>query len=257
MKIKYYSINDGVFSVRCKLCYNDLHAVDAVVIAFHGFGGHKDNRAAERFADRALSRYPHTALLSFDLPCHGEDGQKKLSLAACDRYITLVLNDVREKYPEAELYAYATSFGAWLCLKYLQDHGNPFRKIVLRCPSLRMLEAMQVRILSSADLEKLGKNREVLAGFDRKVKISSEFMRELETAEVSEADFLPFADDLLILHGTKDEIIPIAYSRDFADRNVIELIEVKNADHRFSDPQIMNQAIADSLKFLFESGEKI
>ncbi len=254
MKEKYYNINSGGFSVRCKVYYNDLRQTDRVAVAFHGFGGHKDGRAIARFADRALSRYPRAAVLSFDLPCHGEDGQKKLSLDDCDRYITLVLEDVGTRFPDAEVYAYATSFGAWLLLKYLLEHGNPFRKIVLRCPALHMYEAMCRRILSPLDLEKLEKGREVLAGFDRKVKIGSEFMQELKDAEVSGKDFLPFADDILLLHGTKDEIIPIEYSREFADSNVIELVEAKNADHRFTDPQILNQAIADSLKFLFESG---
>lgn len=238
--------------MRCKLFSNDPRTADAMILAFHGFGGHKDGKAIERFADRALSRFPHAAVLSFDLPCHGEDGQKKLTMSACDSYIGLVLKDIEEKYPDAPVYAYATSFGGWLCLKYIYEHGNPFRKIVLRCPALRMYWALYEKILTPLDLEKLEKGKEVLAGFDRKVKITRDFVQELQDFELSEKDFMPYADDILILHGTKDEIIPIEDSRAFADANVIELIEVKNADHRFTDPQILNQAIADSLKYMFD-----
>ncbi len=251
MNEKYYNINADGFSVRCKLYTNGRGAVHSLVIAFHGFGGHKDNRAVLHFAERTLIKYPVSAVLSFDLPCHGEDGQKKLSLKSCDSYIRLVLLDSRDRFPDATFFAYSTSFGAWLCLNYFLEHGNPFEKTVLRCPCVKMYRAMTEVILSPLDMERLNRGRDVLAGFDRKVKISRDFLDELQRRELSDADFIPFADSILILHGSKDEIIPAREVSEFADRNIIELHEIPNADHRFTDPQIMNQAIADSIRFLF------
>ncbi len=251
MNERYYNINADGYSVRCKLYSNGKASADRLVIAFHGFGGHKDNRAVQRFAERMLSKYPASAVLSFDLPCHGEDGQKKLSLKACERYIQILLSDSEERFPNAALFAYATSFGAWLCLNYFLAHGAVFEKTVLRCPCVNMYRAMTEVILSSDDLEKLQRGRDVLAGFDRKVKISRDFLTELMDNDLSEEDFIPFAENILILHGTKDEIVPVRDVLSFADRNIIEVLEIPNADHRFTDPQIMNQAIADSMGFLF------
>ena len=252
MKEKYFNINDSGYSVRCKLYTDEKQPVKSLVVAFHGFGGHKDNRAVYHFAEKALSRYPHTAVLCFDLPCHGEDGQKKISLQMCSAYISSVLKEAKRRFPEAVLFAYATSFGAYLCLKEIHEHENPFRKTVLRCPAIRMYDALQNTILGDLEKEKLQKGKDVLAGFDRKVKISPAFLEEIRAFDLTRCDFIDEADALLILHGTKDEIIPPDTVREFAEDNVIEYIPMENADHRFSDPQIMNLVIAEMLKFYFE-----
>lgn len=54
---------------------------------------------------------------------------------------------------------------------------------------------------------------------------------------------------MLIMHGTKDEIVPFADSEKFAGDNVIEFIPVENADHRYIDPKKMDFAIAKILEF--------
>ena len=62
-------------------------------------------------------------------------------------------------------------------------------------------------------------------------------------------DFIPWADELMILHGTKDEIIPPEESLAFCENNVIEFIPIMNADHRFTDPKTMEQATKEVLRF--------
>ena len=56
MKSQEYHISRNGYNVSCKLYYEDKKAVPGVVLFGHGFGGHKDNRAAERFAQRALDK---------------------------------------------------------------------------------------------------------------------------------------------------------------------------------------------------------
>ena len=55
---------------------------------------------------------------------------------------------------------------------------------------------------------------------------------------------MPFADEILILHGTKDELVPFGDSKEFAENNVIDFEPVENADHRFQSPEKMDFAIA-------------
>ena len=50
MKETYFSINEDGLSIRCKLYGTGAREYSRVVIFGHGFGGHKDNRAAEKFA---------------------------------------------------------------------------------------------------------------------------------------------------------------------------------------------------------------
>ena len=73
---------------------------------------------------------------------------------------------------------------------------------------------------------------------------------KLKTADITSWDFRPFADDILILHGTKDEIVPIESTEDFADRNDILFLPVEGADHRFIDPLKMDAAVNDIIEFM-------
>lgn len=94
MHNRYFSINKGGCSIRCKLYYNDLNSICQLVLYEHGFGGNKDNKAAERFAQKALSKHKDVGLLAFDWPCHGEDARKRISMEDCDRYLALMVEYV-------------------------------------------------------------------------------------------------------------------------------------------------------------------
>jgi hypothetical protein len=213
------------------------------VITGHGFGGHKDNKSTERFAEHVLKRHKDTAVITFNWPCHGDDIRKKLTLPECDAYLGLVIKDTSEKYPDADLYAYAISFGGYLFLKYIHDHGNPFRKIALRCPAVNIYDSLIRRIIKNDEMEKLRKGKDVPVGFDRKIMVSPAFLEELKENDIRAYDYLDHAEEMLILHGTKDEVISFEDSQNFADNNLIEFIPVENADHRFQNPKQMDEAI--------------
>ena len=172
-------------------------------------------------------------------------------LSECDMYLTFVIDYVKKQFDTDDIYAYATSFGAFLFLKYIADHScNPFRKAALRCPAITIYDSMIHRIMSEDDYAKILKGKPVLVGFDRKIKIGKPFLEELEAADITQNDYMDYADDLLIIHGTKDEIIPFEVSEQFADKNVIELIPMQNGDHRFTDPRIMDLAIHTIIEFI-------
>ena len=67
---------------------------------------------------------------------------------------------------------------------------------------------------------------------------------------MSQWDFTPYCNDILILHGTKDEIVPIAGVEAFAGRNSIPFFPIENADHRFIDPGKMTEAVKLIAEFL-------
>ena len=245
---RYFEINGGGHNIRCKLYYQDLKNIRRVVIFCHGFSGHKDNTSAENFAERMLTKYKGCALVTFNLPCHGDDVKKKLNLADCDAYLDLVIGYLREKYQPEGLYAYATSFGGYLMLKYIAEHGSPFQKIALRCPAVNIYEALTGIIISGEDLEKLQKGKDILVGFDRKVPVGNAFLEDLKANDIRWLDYLDWAEDILILQGTADDTIPYEAVRDFAEEQLIEFITVEGADHRFRNPQHMELAIKKILE---------
>ena len=249
MTEKYLNLNAEGCSIRCKLYAEGNADVRKVILFGHGFGGHKDNRAAERFALRVLEKNKGAATVAFDWPCHGDDVRRTLRLEDCDAYLRLVLDHLRERFDSPELYAYATSFGGYLFLKYISEHGSPFVKTALRCPAVNMHELLTTVIMSGDELERVLKGKPALVGFDRKIAVDRVFLDSLREADLTQRSFLDYADDLLIVHGTKDELIPIAAVRAFAEDNVIEFEAVEGADHRFQNPACMDRAIASILAF--------
>ena len=253
MKSKYFSINTSGNSVRCKIYYQDLRNVERIVLCLHGFAGHKDGMAVQHFAEKALSKYKTAAVICYDHPCHGDDALNRLTLEACDRYLGFVLQYVGEQFPGAELYNYSTSFGGYLVLKYLSDHGkNPFRRICFRCPAVVMYRVLTETILTQDELKTLAEGGEVPSGFDRKVMLSPAFMQSLKDNDITELDFTPYAGSMRIAQGTADELVPYEAVKSFAEKNGIEMITVKDADHRFLDPGKMREAITLIAEFLGE-----
>ena len=239
---KYFEINEQGHNIRCKLYYNDLSSVKKAVIFNTGFAGHKDNNAAKVFSEKLLSKHRDVMVLVFNWPAHGDDVKKKLNLEDCSTYLKLVINELRTRYSIDQLYSYATSFGGYLILKYISEYGNPFRKIALRCPAIDMYSVLTNTIMQQDEYDRILKGKDVQVGFSRKIVVSKSLLDDLKANDIRERDYLDYADDMLILHGTKDEVAPYDDSLDFAEQNLIEFITVENADHRFQNPAHMSLA---------------
>lgn len=239
---KYYEINAPGHNVRCKVYYKERAVADNAVIFCTGFAGHKDNRAAEVFAEKALSKQKNLIVVVFNWPAHGDDVKKKLDLKDCDTYLDLVISDAKTRFGVQKLYSYTTSFGGYLVLKYISEHGNPFQKIAIRCPGVDMYDVLTRTIIRNDELDRIMKGKDVLVGFDRKIVVSCSLLDELKTNDIRQRDFLEWADSILILHGTADEVVPFDSSKAFAEDNLIEFIPVEKADHRFQNPTHMSLA---------------
>jgi hypothetical protein len=246
---KYFNINESGNSVRCKIYFNDLKTVKRVVIYGHGFAGHKDNKAAGRFAEHILKKYKDIAIITFNLPCHGDDVRKTLLLDDCNTYINLVVSYAKSRFGTDEIYSYATSFGGYLILKYISENDNPFRKIALRCPAVNMYDVLAKTIMSSNEFKALSKDKPVQVGFDRKIKVNKHFLDDLQKYDITSYDYHKYSNDILILHGTKDEVVVFNSAKEFAENNSIKFIPVENADHRFKDPQKMDTTIKAIIEF--------
>ena len=252
---RYFEINAQGNNIRCKMYFAEKGAADKAVIFCTGFAGHKDNNAANKFAEKVLSKHRDVCTVVFNWPAHGDDVKKKITLDDCMTYLDLVIREVRGTYGIGTLYAYATSFGGYLLLKYISEHGSPFRKIALRCPAVSMYDVLTHTIIGSDELERIMKGKDVQVGFDRKILVTRAFLEELAANDIRTRDYLDWAEDMLILHGTKDEVVPFEDSRKFADDQLIEFIPVEKADHRFQDPVLMSLASKYVMEFFDFSAE--
>ncbi len=249
MQTKNFQITKSGHNIKCKMYYGDKSNIQNVIIYVHGFAGHKDNNAAQKLAEKMISKKKTTALVIFDLPGHGEDVKKRISLEDCNTYLEFVISHVKEEYGEARIYASGTSFGCYLILKYIQEHDNPFAKIALRSPAVNMYELMITKVLEEDDYVKLDKGKDVLRGFDRKVGVDKKFIESLKENDLFKYDYMDFADDILLIHGEKDEIVPVNRVVEFSEKNVIELIVEEGADHRFRNPLAMGNVIKNIMNW--------
>ena len=240
---KYFNMNAEGCSIRGKYYARDNDEIRTAVLCGHGFGGHKDNRAVERFADRILEKNRGAAIVTFDFPCHGDDVRKTLRLEDCGKYIGLMVSWTGERFRSPALYAYSTSFGGYLFLKYISEAENPFEKIALRCPAVNMYDVITNAIMTEDDRRLIARGKSAPVGFDRKVLIDRIFLDSLRLADITRRDYSALSDRTLILHGTGDEIVPFESARIFAEKNSIAFEPVEGADHRFRDPRKMDQAI--------------
>ncbi len=249
MQERYFKINEKGCSIKCKLYCSSQKEIAKVVLYGHGFGGHKDNKAAQRFAEFVLKKHREVAVVTYDAPCHGDDVKKKLRLDDCDAYIAWVTAYARRQWHTDEIFVYATSFGGYQFLHYLSAHESPYRKIALRCPAVDMYAVLSERIMTPNEQKALRRNKPVPVGFDRKINITQAFLDELRAADITVCDFHATAADILIVHGTKDEVVPFDSARAFADNNGIAFVPVEGADHRFMDPHKMDEAMKAITQF--------
>ena len=246
---KYFDINENGSSIKCKLYCNNARDIGNLVIACHGFCGSKDSAFNRTFAEKLLGKDKRAAVLCFDWPCHGGDVKKKISLDACEEYLDIVIAYAKNTLGAEKLFCIANSFGGYMTLVYLHRKGSPYEKIALRCPALPMHAVMKGSLLSAEDLEKLERGKDVPAGFEKKINITAAFLAQLEANDVTTWDYSDYMDDVLILHGTKDEVVPPENTRSFADENAMTYIAVEKADHQFKNPQLSALAIADIISF--------
>ena len=197
----------------------------------------------KREAETFLKKDKTTSVISFDWPCHGTDVKKTLSLSDCNDYMNSIVNFIQNNLGVSTIFLQGTSFGGYLSLKYISENPNPFEMIALRCPAVNMYDVMTKRILTEQDREELAKGKPVLTGFDRKIKITPDFIKELHDNDITKRDYSDFCGTVRIMQGTKDELVMYEDVRDFCDNNILDFDTIEGADHRYTNPAKLRDCI--------------
>lgn len=246
---QYFEISKADITVRCKAYYNDRSLIRKAIVFCTGFAGHKDNGTAEKFADKLLSEHDDAEVIVFNWPAHGDDAKKILDLQDCNSYLD-ILTDELKKRDISELYAYATSFGGYLILKYLSEHEDPFVRIALRCPAIDMYGVLTRNIMKENEYERIMQGEKVEVGFDRKIIVTDKLLHDLQSNDIRQRNYRNYARKMLVIHGDVDEVAPFADSETFTKNNNIPFLPVKGADHRFQDPVLLTYAHNEVIRFL-------
>lgn len=75
------------------------------------------------------------------------------------------------------------------------------------------------------------------------MKIDKTLLEDLQKSDVTKYEYFDYADSMIVIHGTADEMVPFDDSKTFCENNVIEFVPIEGADHAFRNPKMMDTAI--------------
>lgn len=223
---------------------------DKIVIGVHGFSGDKESSVLIALG-KALTAQG-VALVTFDLPCHGENiSSSPLRLSDCVNSLGYIFKYVRETYKDVPISLFATSFGAYLSLLYLNEYHESLDKIILRAPAIYMEKVLSDVLLPFNNLSADKLNSPVPFGYGKTFLLDSEFLNELANNNLENTKTIN--NFLYILQGKQDDIVNPDDNSKFFNKfypNQHKIIYFKNADHRFKNPGELERIISETLNIL-------
>lgn len=204
------------------------------VLVVHGFGSGKDRVTASRMREDFTAQ--GAGFCALDLPAHGESqaSPRQLTVENALNDLATAEDALRRYMPRARTAFFASSFGAYLISIYLarRPRGIEKPRAVLRCSAFAMPRLLWQE-LGREKQRQLTLGQEVyLDRYQPPMLITPEFMRSLQAHDPF-ALCRPRMADILLVHGTADEIAPLAEARRFSRQFGYPLLEIAGADHRF------------------------
>ena len=221
-----------------------------IVIISHGFGSSKESptavSAAAKFNEAGIGA------VRYDHPAHGDspvDGEY-FRIENCLKDLETVENMVAERFPDAEISYFSSSFGAFINLLYISTRAHKGVRSFLRCAAVDMPGIIR-GWMSEEDIKEMDEKGYLIIDEDyvRPLKIVKGFCEDLEMINLFEG-FKAEGTELLMIHGTADETAPYEDARRFADTYGIKMIDVEGSDHRFTPEGAMDIVRNEALKFI-------
>lgn len=230
-----------------------------IVIISHGFGSSKKSTTAVSVAEKLNSM--GIGAVRYDFPAHGEsavDGDE-FRMKNCVDDLERIENMVAEKYPDAEIAYFSSSFGAFTNLIYLSTRKHRGTKSFLRCSAVDMPGIVR-DWLSEEDMKEMKENGYLIIDedYDRPLKVTMGFYEDLQEINLFELageegeGFPSGGTELRMIHGTADDTAPYPDAVKFAEMYGIKLISVEGSDHGFTPDGAMDIVRAKAAEFFLE-----
>ncbi len=230
---RYFSLSNGPLRVPCRMYEPDFGALRRCILGVHGFGGSKDTHILQTLSEEMS--FFGAATVCFDFPAHGENPMESdtLTLNNCIDTLLYTAQWAHNRYPDLDFCIFASGFGAYVTLiaiDELEELVGPV-KLVLQTPNLRMSETL-LNMLRMSEEELLAAGHATLNA-QRKFDISFDFYKQVRNYTA----LTIYDSPMLLLHGEKDEYLPIDDMLNFRRINEgCKLVVVPGADHQFTTP---------------------
>ena len=221
------------------------------VLVVHGFGSDKYSSTAQRM--QAALAEAGAGSCALDLPAHGESPVDGRSLTVENALGDLAAAEevLRRQMPKAAIAFFGSSFGAYLTALYLARRPRQITppRAVLRCAALTMPRLLSDE-LTPEHKQRLARGEGLLLeAYQPPILLTQAFLDSLNAND-------PFAlcrhdmGQVLLIHGTADEVAPIGQARRFSRQLDYPLLAIEGADHRFQGPGQMEQLIEAAVRHL-------
>lgn len=207
----------------------DLNVKNVFIIC-HGFDSKKDGGTTQYLVNH-LKDY---VLVSFDFPMHGES-MDSLTFENCIEYLKIVDEYVRNKYKNASISLFGTSFGAFVILNYLKNNNNKYNHIILKSPAINM-EKIFREILINEDIESYKKRGYTIKNRNKVMEIPYSFYESLIKERITVQN-IEKNRKIIIFHGYCDDVALFDDLKSFVLPN-IEINVLDGAKHSFSDDEL-------------------
>lgn len=240
------------YKIACDLYLPNDEKINKMIIACHGFGGDKESSAIILLS-KSLTNH-NIGVITFDFPGHGisETDGYEYTVKNCVEDINDVEKYVEQTFLNIEVGFFATSFGAYAVLLKINKTEKKYNSVVLRCPALDMKNIFLKSILKISYKEFMEKGICVL-GFERNIIITKKYYEELLKNDIFK--MYNKENDILIIHGTNDNIAPISDSIKFQNKfkDEVKLYKIEGADHRFKKEGEIEKVINVATNYILKS----
>lgn len=243
MKIEQIPAKQGAFQVP------GLNAVDGerkVVLMAHGFGSEKRGHTP-LFMTKGLKQAGF-GVYGFDFPAHGDSllNGDQLTMENCVESYAAAEARARELAPDAEIFYFGSSFGAYTTILYLATRPHQGRKAYLRSAAIDMPQLIWKIAEEKVVFQRDGYCN--LTEYNRPLKLTRAFCEDLNRHDVF-ALYQTGMAQLRMIHGERDSTASPEAARKFAREKGAELIMVPGAEHRLMEPGNPERALQAAIDF--------
>lgn len=201
------------------------------IVYLYGFASGPQSNKAQFFKEKFSSLGVHFDIFDY-VPNEESFSNLKTSSLLKNLHSYLKLN-----YANEEIILFGSSFGAFLSVWYVTKHPERIKKLILIAPGLRFSASFisETHGINSSFWKKQGSINIFHYRYNREIPLNCTFYEDLVENPPPDFDKLEIPIPILILHGNSDNVVPIAWSKQFIDYNRQVILHVLNGNHQLFD----------------------
>jgi uncharacterized protein len=246
---KVFFINRRGQALDGILQYPEAVTARAGVILCHGMGSNKESDKLALLSQELAQR--HLLALRFDFAYAGKSGKfEEVTYSGGVEDLQAAFAFMRDRQA-GKIAIFGSSMGGTVALLFAAQEAGVATVVTIAAPVHP--ERFTSRLLTPAQVEEWRKTGHT---FYHGQRIDVSLLHDLEKLNVPAAA-QKISCPVFILHGDRDDVVPVEEAHELYGYlcGSKKLSIVQGADHRFSDPALMDRALDEVREWLCESSD--